>query len=213
MNDQIRYYKNRALEYEIVYNKPERQIDLSNIKRLLSLEFIGKNILEIACGTGYWTELISKQAKFIEATDINFEVLEVAKSKLYSNEVLFLEKNYLDYINEQNQFEGFFGGFIWSHILLENLDEFINILLNQVASGSNLIFIDNIFVEGNSTKLNRTDKFGNTYQIRTLKNLDTFEVIKNFPTKDFLYYKLKDLVYNFEFIALEYYWILKFTKI
>jgi ubiquinone/menaquinone biosynthesis C-methylase UbiE len=55
----ISYYRDRANEYEQIYSKPERQNDLKRIGSILHEEFFGKTVLEIACGTGYWTELFS----------------------------------------------------------------------------------------------------------------------------------------------------------
>jgi len=83
MIEQIKYYKKRANEYELVYQKSERQKDLALIKKYLSKQFINKSIVEIACGTGYWTEILSQPAKSIIASDINKEVVEVARKKNY----------------------------------------------------------------------------------------------------------------------------------
>lgn len=65
MKDQIVYYQKRAKEYELVYQKPERQSDLILVKDYLRKQFVDKSITEIACGTGYWTEFLSKQTKSI----------------------------------------------------------------------------------------------------------------------------------------------------
>lgn len=57
--DIISYYKDRAKEYEKKYSKPERQEDLKSIATILQEIFADKQVLEIACGTGYWTEKIA----------------------------------------------------------------------------------------------------------------------------------------------------------
>jgi demethylmenaquinone methyltransferase/2-methoxy-6-polyprenyl-1,4-benzoquinol methylase len=53
------YYAARAPEYDRVYQKPERQQDLRAIEAWLPSVFQAKSILEIACGTGYWTQFLS----------------------------------------------------------------------------------------------------------------------------------------------------------
>ncbi len=78
------YYARRAAEYEKVYSKPERQQELAALRQLLPGWFTGRSILEVACGTGYWTECISATAESITATDINREVLDIAGSKSYA---------------------------------------------------------------------------------------------------------------------------------
>jgi ubiquinone/menaquinone biosynthesis C-methylase UbiE len=53
--------------------------------------FKGKDVLEIACGTGYWTNIISGSARSITASDLNDEVLEMARSKNYKCDVQFIK--------------------------------------------------------------------------------------------------------------------------
>jgi ubiquinone/menaquinone biosynthesis C-methylase UbiE len=51
----IDYYAARAPEYDSIYAKPERQADLRLIEAWLAEQCAGKQVLEVACGTGYWT--------------------------------------------------------------------------------------------------------------------------------------------------------------
>src|SRR6476469_3702428 len=81
--DLVSYYRRRAGEYEKIYAKPERQEDLIMIEKLLQDIFRGKDVLEIACGTGYWTQRIAKAARTILATDGNDTVIDIARSKEY----------------------------------------------------------------------------------------------------------------------------------
>ncbi len=80
----VLYYRERAREYERIYSKPKRQTDLLLAVQILENAFADKDVFEIACGTGYWTEKISVTAKKVLATDINKTVIEIAKSKKYS---------------------------------------------------------------------------------------------------------------------------------
>ena len=76
-----KYYAQRAPYYERVYHKPERQSDLGRLRELVADAFAGKRVLEIACGTGYWTELISHRAESVLALDFSEEVLALARQK------------------------------------------------------------------------------------------------------------------------------------
>lgn len=133
-SDMVSYYKDRAQEYEIIYTKPERQNDLLLVEQFLQDIFLNKKIFEIACGTGYWTQKISKTAHSILATDINDTVIEVAKSKKYSPATVDFKIADIFHLNETNKHESLFGGFIWSHIPLQDLNEFININNSLVST-------------------------------------------------------------------------------
>ena len=52
-----KYYSKRASEYEQIYEKPERQHELEWLRNRIPMLFRGKTVLEVACGTGYWTVL------------------------------------------------------------------------------------------------------------------------------------------------------------
>ena len=52
------YYAARAGEYDAVYEKPERQADLRQIEQWLPSALYGERLLEVACGTGYWTQFL-----------------------------------------------------------------------------------------------------------------------------------------------------------
>lgn len=74
------------------------------------------------------------------------------------------------------------------------------------APGATIIFIDNIYVEGSSTPISRTDAEGNTYQSRKLDDGSTHEVLKNFPTQTELRDVFDALAVGLKVDWLTYYW-------
>jgi ubiquinone/menaquinone biosynthesis C-methylase UbiE len=77
----VDYYSRRAAEYETIYRKPERQRDLAILRDRLPRMLSGAELIEVACGTGYWTEVLAPAARSIVATDRSEEVLRIARSK------------------------------------------------------------------------------------------------------------------------------------
>jgi ubiquinone/menaquinone biosynthesis C-methylase UbiE len=75
------YYARRAAYYERVYFKPERQTDLRAMEAWLPPLFAGRRVLEVACGTGWWTPHGARDARHWLATDINPETMAVARAK------------------------------------------------------------------------------------------------------------------------------------
>lgn len=211
-SDMISYYKDRAKEYENVYGKPERQSDLLLATKILQDAFRNKDVFEIACGTGYWTEKISRTAKNILATDINDTVIEVAKCKNYSPAKVEFQIADIFNLTNINKHESLFGGFIWSHIKLQDLNAFVDIANSLVVDYGTVVFMDNNYVDGNSLPITENDNLGNTYQTRTLENGTTHKILKNFPSQTCIRELLINKASEINFISLQYYWVLTYKK-
>ena len=207
------YYKKRAKEYDKVYDKPERQHDLKQLHNYLKTAFADKRVLEIACGTGYWTKTITETCTSILATDINEAVLEIARTRDYpKTPVDFQAIDFWQLKTALKPYDVVFGGFIWSHVLRGDLLRFLNILQNQLKADGELVFIDNKYVEGSSTPISRKDEMGNTYQIRHLQNGAEYEVLKNFPKRVEIENLIQDFGFEMGWIELEYFWVLRLKK-
>ena len=205
----IDYYARRAAEYEQIYHKPERQAELALLRARLSGAFTGMRVREIACGTGYWTPCIAQTAAEVLATDINEEVLQIARNKAFSqSHVRFEQGDMYDPAPPGSPFNALFGGFIWSHIPLGELDTWLHQLCGSLLPGSKVMFLDNQYVAGSSTPIAHTDDAGNTYQDRRLADGSLHRVLKNFPTDDFLYAQLQSLTCDIEIYRYTYYWTL-----
>src|SRR5690349_1810697 len=112
-----RYYATRAREYEQIYDKPERQADLARLQRAIAAYFVDRDVLEIACGTGYWTQFIAPVARSVTATDINAETLAIAETKPFPpDRVRLAVADIYDLPPEYKNFSGAFAGFWWSHL-------------------------------------------------------------------------------------------------
>ena len=204
----IEYYRRRAGEYEAIYAKPERQADLLLLKKKIAGIFKGARVLEVACGTGYWTRVISGAAEAVTATDVAEEPMRIAQSKEYpKGNVRFFAAD--AYCLEENlgSFDAAFAGFWWSHVPRQRIAEFLASLHARLEPGARVVIFDNLYVEGNSSSISEVDEVGNTYQLRTLADGASFRVMKNFPTKDELKQLLSAPVH---YRALHYYWLAQY---
>jgi demethylmenaquinone methyltransferase/2-methoxy-6-polyprenyl-1,4-benzoquinol methylase len=206
----VKYYNERANEYDKVYSIPEEQDDLAKSIKIFQDLFASKIVLEVACGTGYWTNHISQTASSIFATDINESVVNIAKERC-SNSTTKFEVVDMFSIESSEKFDAFFGGFIWSHILIQDIDDFLFKTSKLLNPKSIIAFIDSKPVANSShdkKKISKIDEFGNTFQTRQLNNGSTHLVLKNFPSKEFLFEKLTSIAEEFQFIDLDNYWII-----
>lgn len=207
-SDLIDYYRRRAGEYEAFYAKPERQADLLLLKKKIAEILRNARVLEVACGTGYWTTVIANAASSVTATDAAQEPMNIARSKAYpKNNVTFVEADAYALPESLGRFDAAFAGFWWSHMPRERIAAFVASLHARLEPGATVLLLDNLYVEGNSTPISEIDTAGNTYQLRTLADGSTFRVMKNFPSKDELRVLLPAPVH---YRALQYHWLAQY---
>ncbi len=208
MSQQAEYYAERAAEYDAVYARPERQDDLAALDELLPPLVAGHRVLEIAAGTGYWTQVMSGSAAAITATDLNDQTLQVARSRAYGPApVSFLIADAYAPAAVPGDFDLVFCGFWWSHILRADIGRFTRGLRGRLAPGTAMILLDNRYVPGSSQPISRTGPGGDTYQRRRLSDGRSYEVVKNFPTCAQLRSDLAAAASDLRWTELEYYWL------
>lgn len=206
------YYAQRAEEYEAIFRKPERQNDLHALRNFVAETFAGRHVLEVACGTGYWTQILARSAASVTAIDVNDEVLEIARAKPRTQEnVEFRREDAYALPGFLQPFSGGLAGFWWSHVPKARLRTFLTGLHRAFAPGATMVFLDNAYVPGSSTPISRRDADGNTYQKRTLNDGSTHEVLKNFPTEEELRRTLRGLATNVRVGFLPYFWVLTYV--
>lgn len=219
VRDMQAYYAQRAAYYERVYHKPERQDDLRAMEAWFAAPdgpFAGRRVLEIACGTGWWTPHAARHAADWLATDINAGTMAVARRKPLPACVRFAELDAytldgLDELAGPAPFSAAFAGCWWSHVPLARLPGWLALLHARLAAGARVVFLDNSFVQTSSTPITRHDADGNTYQQRTLDDGSSHEVLKNFPTPESAIAMLGPRARAPRWIAHEHYWILTYT--
>lgn len=208
--DTITYYARRAPHYDELYTKPERQRDLAELRIYLQATFAGQNVLEIACGTGFWTQAIAETAASVLATDINEPMLEIALQKVYPRHNVVFEARDMYHVAADGGFDALFGGFIWSHIPLEQLEHWLDHLHSLLKPGCRVVFTDNNFVPGSNTPVAGSDKEGNIFQQRKLPDGAEYLIVKNFPKTPDFDQLLQHRGRNIRVENLEYYWLLSY---
>lgn len=207
------YYAQRAAYYERVYFKPERQRDLRAMEAWLPAQFAKRRVLEIACGTGWWTAFGARDCAHWLATDLNPETMVIARSKpLPRGKVEFavVDAYSLDGL-EGRSFDAAFAGCWWSHVPLARLPSWLEHLHCQLAPGARVVMLDNSFVQTSNLPITRSDADGNTYQQRSLDDGSVHEVLKNFPKRDETLVAIGPRARDAQWIEYDHYWVLTYT--
>ena len=205
------YYAQRAAYYERVYFKPERQVDLRAMEAWLPTVFAGRHVLEIACGTGWWTRHGARDALHWLATDLNPETVALARAKPMPAAVRFATVDaYTMAELGHAQFDAAFTACWWSHVPLARLPGWLATLHARLLPGARVVMLDNAYVQTSSTPISRRDEAGNTYQNRPLDDGSVQEVLKNFPTREEAVAMLGPRAHDAKWIEYEHYWVLSY---
>lgn len=197
------YYRRRAHlhDYYMSYSSNEGMEKLlSGIIRLFEKDIVDRNLLEIACGTGNWTQILSKRARTVMATDINEPMLAIARNKDYVKpnvRIEYADAYKLDAI--KGDFNAAFAADWWSHIPKAKIRPFLKGLHNKLSVDARVIFID--MLPSSSLDIERYyfNEDGDFARKRTLPDGSEFIVIKNFPTENEIRDILKNLAKNIRY--------------
>ena len=207
-----KYYADRAKEYDRVYHLPDRQADLRALEQWLPQQFVGARLLEIACGTGYWTDFLAPVVDSLVGVDASAETLAVAQAKVKSPNVRFVVGDAYDIPFAPGTFDAAFAGFWFSHVPRQRQQEFLEGLNLALEPGSRLVLLDNFFAEVKSSPIVETDSYGNTFQARKLENGAVHRVLKNFPDETALRGLVEGLGHDVAYRRFGYYWILEYRR-
>ena len=104
----------------------DRQDDLDDVAEQVSELMRGHTVLELGCGTGYFTDVIAETAQSVLATDISEAMLNVAREHGEGLEnVQYRVVDALQLPTDLGKFTAVFAGFLWSHFKKEEQDAFL----------------------------------------------------------------------------------------
>lgn len=203
------YYASNVQEYDRVYDNADLEDDLDELHDKVEELLSGHKVLEIACGTGYWTQSIAETAESVLATDINQDMIDLAQTRDFDTDVVqFGLADAFDLPADIGSYTACFAGFWWSHVKREDQERFLAQLRAKLGKDILLVLIDESYVDGVSDVIARTDAAGNTYQFLTGGDGQRYEVLRNFPSDSFLRKKVASSTREVRVLRLEHYWLL-----
>lgn len=207
------YYAQRAPIYDRVYAYPERQADLRVLKQKIPGLFDNKHVLEVAAGTGYWTQVIAKQAQAITAIDATASALEKVALRDGAERVTTHVWDAYNLDDFGGQYDAAFAGLWLSHVPKHRLRAFVESVCRKVQSQGHIVFLDNTQAQCARLPISHTDEQGNTYQDRELDDGGNYRVLKNFPSESELNELIKGLGCNASYTPLEHFWMFQFQLV
>lgn len=173
--EQVAYYRRRAGEYDVTaYEDVAATREL--IARLVADMRPAGNVLEIACGTGLWTEALAGWADTLTAVDAAPEMVAVARERVPPAKISFEIADVFSW-DPGIRFDVIFFSAWLSHVPASRFEEFWRLLRGLLADGGRVLFIDeHVDERGKEVYAPKQDEVVE----RRLTDGTTFRVIKNF---------------------------------
>lgn len=186
------YYSLQAQHYHRNYygNSSQARDVLRYEIDILQNTFRNLDVLEIACGTGFWTEYVAETAESVYATDINSSMIDVARHRLsHIRNISFDVSDASSVSRKPHRYNGAFSVLFWCHIPIQRIEEFLSALCASLKPGSPVLFIDQL--EDSDAKNHTTDSYGNRIAKREIDGKPFF-IVKNVPSATQLHNYLDD---------------------
>jgi 2-polyprenyl-3-methyl-5-hydroxy-6-metoxy-1,4-benzoquinol methylase len=186
--DQVDYYRRRAGEYDVTAYGDVAAARARIARLVVEMRPTGR-VLEIACGTGLWTEALAGLADTVTAIDVAPEVVEIARDRVRSANVSFEVVDVFSW-DPDARFDVIFFSAWLSHVPMSRFEQFWQSLRGLLAEDGRVLFIDEhvderekeAYVPGRDEVVERQ-----------LRDGSTFRVIKNFVDPDRLELRLRRL--------------------
>src|SRR5262245_3656719 len=205
-----RYYNARAPHYDAGYTGPMPQW-VDEMIAALQATLRGQHVLELACGTGHWTQFAAMVAAHVTAIDIAPAMLEIARQKLaaYANvTVQACDAYQLDRL--PGPFTAGLAMQWWSHIPQAGYANFLRQWHRRLGSGALVFMGDNQLTSPWDDRLIRQPGDSNTYEPRTLPDGTTYTIIKNYFTCAELETLLAPYTYDLQITMGDRWWWLSY---
>jgi demethylmenaquinone methyltransferase/2-methoxy-6-polyprenyl-1,4-benzoquinol methylase len=195
LEEMKRYYQASASEYDAIFNRQGRYdqgpelnarwfAERDEVLAQLHAFHLAGDVLELAAGTGIWTQQLLRSASMVTAVDASAEMLAINQAKVASPRVTYVLAD-LFYWQPERVYDAIFFGFWISHVPREQLDAFLRSCWAWLRPGGKLFFVDDtVSPTPAPDEPVRRDRQSET---RALSDGRSFQIVKNF-------YEATDLV-------------------
>lgn len=152
LEHQIAYYRARASEYDewfLRLGRYDRGADwnaawfreVAELEALLAHVQPAGDVLELACGTGWWTERLARTAATLTAVDASPEVIALNRQRLAGRPVSYHQADLFAWAPPQ-QYDVVFFSFWLSHVPPERFAAFWALVGRALRPEGRVVFFD-----------------------------------------------------------------------
>jgi demethylmenaquinone methyltransferase/2-methoxy-6-polyprenyl-1,4-benzoquinol methylase len=192
LQEQIAYYRARANEYDEWflrqgrYDRGPRETrawfaEAEQVEQALAAFAPTGDVLELACGTGLWTQHLARSATSITAVDSSPEVLAINRRRLCAcgTSIAYLEADLFSW-RPAKQYDVVFFSFWLSHVPPERFATFWEGVRQALTPAGRVFFIDSLYSESSTARDHQLHGEAATTLTRRLNDGREFRIVKVF---------------------------------
>jgi SAM-dependent methyltransferase len=184
------YYRARAAEYdEWFYRRgrfdrsPETNArwfaEAEELYRALDALHPSGDVLELAPGTGIWTERLVRTARSVTAIDASPEMVELNRDRVAGERVTYVIADLFTW-RPDRRYDAVCFGFWLSHVPDERLDDFLAMVASALRPGGKLFFVDGRREPTSTAADHRLPDAHTPVMTRRLNDGREFQIVKVF---------------------------------
>jgi demethylmenaquinone methyltransferase/2-methoxy-6-polyprenyl-1,4-benzoquinol methylase len=188
LDEQIAYYRARSSEYDEWFLRqgrydrgPELNAhwfeEVGRLTETLELFRPAGDVLELACGTGWWTERLARHAASLTAVDAAPEVLALNQARLGPGRVEYVQADLFSW-RPQRQYDVVFFSFWLSHVPPERFEPFWEMVAAALRPGGRFLLFDSLPSDTSSAGNHSAPNRDETRQQRRLNDGSEHTIFK-----------------------------------
>ena len=200
--EQAAYYRARAGEYDEWFFRRGRYdrgadantawfAEIDEVRAALEVFRPIGNVLELACGTGLWTERLLQYANHLTCVDASTEMIEINRARVGAG-AEYIQADLFSWKPER-KYDTVFFGFWLSHVPPDRFDSFWSTVRSALTPGGRVFFVDSRFEPTSTASNHALEGPAATSVTRKLNDGREFRVVKVFYEKETLAARLAAL--------------------
>jgi 2-polyprenyl-3-methyl-5-hydroxy-6-metoxy-1,4-benzoquinol methylase len=190
--EQRRFYAERAPEYDQWWDRRGRYDRGPEFKREWDVERgaaeeafdacpLGGRVLELAAGTGIWTQRLAARGATVTAVDASPETLVINRARLgpLADRVEYVVADLFDW-SPPGAFDAAVLCFWISHVPRDRLDRFLGMVAAALRPEGSIFILDTLREPDAGAKNHQLPAEGEEIAVRELNDGRTFRVVKTF---------------------------------
>jgi 2-polyprenyl-3-methyl-5-hydroxy-6-metoxy-1,4-benzoquinol methylase len=204
LDEQRAYYRARASEYDEWWERtgrfdrgPDANArwfeEAEALRRGLERFDARGDVLELACGTGIWTERLAHTARRLLAVDASAEMLEINRARVGAVNVEYTQADLFEWTPPAGSFDVCFFGFWLSHVPERRFAGFWKTVRSALRPGARVFFLDSARTVRSTAADHVLPEADEETMTRKLNDGRSFRIVKRFYAPQDLRDRLTEL--------------------